>query len=342
MNINNIVALDSQYTLLQFLLLIPENEIEHTFIFHRGGLSSDVQNFFYGRIVKLTNKKGGLLTNIWNYILVAAKYPIILSSKPKYWGCDNLGFEQYIIRKHQLQLLEDGLLSYNEIPYKWKHKRFVRLKKMLMGPLACERTFVGEEHTCICRHLTGLQDTPIVHDRKTVVNSLGELWLASSENKKKKINQIYGIIHDEITALQSYERIVFTQPLSEDGYITEKEKIAIYRGIINYIGASKKIVIKPHPREKTNYEAIFPNAYILHSKAPIELFSLGGVIFREAYTLFSTCVLSFNYPIKVFFFGSQINKKLGDIFRKNHYGSIHAPTTNIMLQNIDFNLIKIE
>ena len=331
-----ILAIDSQYTLFQYLLLSSEEEINNTFIFCRNGLSKEVLSKFEGRYY-VVPRLNGFLNSMYFYYRILFRFPFLFSESNQYWGCDNLGFEMFIIRHHNFHLLEDGLLSYNEIPYKWKNKRFSKLKKLIFGPLNAERKYVGEEKTCICRHMTGLIDTSIVHDSKTQVDSLDSMWKKSSSSKRELINNIFGINHKFINNLVNYDGILFTQPLSEDGYISEEEKISLYKKIIMYIGDNMKILIKPHPRETTNYNLFFPSIRIMNTKAPFQLLSLNGVHFREAYTIFSTCALDFNFSIKVFYFGSQINDKLGNIFRDNHYGSICPDSPFVEIQKIDFN-----
>ena len=273
---------------------------------------------------------------LYYYITIPSKYPFLLKRNLEYWGVDNLGYEKFIIRKNKFNLLEDGLLSYNEIPFKWQKKRLIWLKELLMGPLAGPRTFVGEEKNCICRHLTGLSDSPILSDSKTKIDSLDSLWATSSQSKRNLINKIYGISESEISNFRGYNKILFTQPLSEDGYISEQEKIGLYRNIAKYANSSSKLLIKPHPREKTDYSKQIDNVVVLNTKAPFELLTLNGLHFDDVYTIFSTCALNIPYNVNVHFFGSQIHPKLGTIFKDNHYGEIKVCSNKICFMDINF------
>lgn len=67
--------------------------------------------------------------------------------------------------------------------------------------------------------------------------------------------------------------IILTQPFSEDHIITEDEKVKLYESIIKKfsIGEEYILIIKPHPREKTDYSKIFDNVIILEKNFPVEL-----------------------------------------------------------------------
>jgi len=65
--------------------------------------------------------------------------------------------------------------------------------------------------------------------------------------------------------------LLLTQPLSEDGLINEKEKIKLYKKVIENYHNKYKIFLKPHPRENTIYEKYFSKVTILSQSFPIEL-----------------------------------------------------------------------
>lgn len=336
MEIKRVCVLDSMYTLLQYLLLSEEDEILATYFFFRGGLSENVVSFFKNQSSRVCKFNYGFIRDVlFYYIVIPFKYPFLFKRKFEYWGVDNLGYEKFIIRKNKFHLLEDGLLSYNEIPYTWEKMRFIWLKKFLMGPLAGPRKYVGEENTCVCRHLTGLVESRIIKDNKTKIDSLDSLWKKSSGNKRNLINRIYNVAEVDFLNLKKCKRILFTQPLSEDGYISEDEKIQLYKRILTYINTTDKIVVKPHPREKTDYLRFFDNIIVLDSKIPFELLSLNGLQFSEVYTIFSTCVFSIPYMVNVYFFGSQIHPRIGEIFKDNHYGKVKSPSEKNHLMDID-------
>ncbi|TWT27719.1 polysialyltransferase family glycosyltransferase [Planomicrobium sp. CPCC 101110] len=74
--------------------------------------------------------------------------------------------------------------------------------------------------------------------------------------------------------------IVLSQPLSEDGYLSEKVKIGLYQEIIDRYKNEYSMIIKKHPREKTNYN--LENVIELDGEFPSEIFALLNLKFNKA------------------------------------------------------------
>lgn len=92
--------------------------------------------------------------------------------------------------------------------------------------------------------------------------------------------------------------LLLTQPLSEDGYISEAEKIQRYDEIIKErLLLGKRIIIKKHPRDKTTYR--FERVEILEGQVPSEIFNLLGLKFYEAVSISSSAVFNINANNKV-------------------------------------------
>lgn len=81
-------------------------------------------------------------------------------------------------------------------------------------------------------------------------------------------------------------------------------------------------MIKPHPREKTNYKNIFPDIELIEGKFPLEILMLLGINFKEVITIFSTAALNFKGITNVNFIGTEDNinlkEKVGEI-KKVYY-----------------------
>ena len=60
--------------------------------------------------------------------------------------------------------------------------------------------------------------------------------------------------------------ILYTQPISEDGYVKEEAKIRIYKELVEYYSKYGKMFIKVHPRDTTQYD--FPKKMILTGNYP--------------------------------------------------------------------------
>ncbi|NFM45933.1 exopolysaccharide biosynthesis protein [Clostridium botulinum] len=95
-------------------------------------------------------------------------------------------------------------------------------------------------------------------------------------------NNIVNIFLDKLNRydFKNKSLLILSQPLSEDGYITEEKKIKLYKDIINEYGQGYNIVFKKHPREKTIYN--FPNVLELDGNFPSELFKLLDIKFEKA------------------------------------------------------------
>ncbi|WP_218667906.1 glycosyltransferase family 52, partial [Rodentibacter caecimuris] len=80
----------------------------------------------------------------------------------------------------------------------------------------------------------------------------------------------------------------------------------------------EKLVVKTHPREKTNYQGYFPDVEVFNENYPSEILDVLGVKFEKAVTLFSTAV--YVYPKEnVDFYGTKIHPKLEKRFGEITY-----------------------
>lgn len=119
------------------------------------------------------------------------------------------------------------------------------------------------------------------------------------DSTKKMIVDTFGmgIQLDELRKqLEDKAGIIFTQPLSEDGYISENEKKKVYSDIVNFYSRYGKLVVKLHPRDTSNYE--FTSASIMKSDFPSELLSISGKKFEFAVALCSSAVETVDAKLK--------------------------------------------
>lgn len=101
--------------------------------------------------------------------------------------------------------------------------------------------------------------------------------------------------------------LVLTQPISEDGLVlNEQVKIAIYKDMISKVPSHLKVILKTHPRERTQYENHFKDITVLPALFPIELLSLNpNFYFQEGYTLFSTALSNLDIVKTRYFLGKS-------------------------------------
>ncbi|MGL5723638.1 glycosyltransferase family 52 [Cetobacterium sp.] len=208
--------------------------------------------------------------------------------------------------KFRYCILEDGLANYE---LKHRNKKKINFKNFLLGGslFEYESYGVGDETKRI--YLTGLAEIPKEIKEKVVLVNLKEMWDLKSEDEKKEILDIFSIYPSEIEVLKNAKNILFTQPLSEDSILSEEEKVELYKKIMrNY--SEKEVLIKPHPREKTDYKKVFEKATILKREIPFELLVLLGVKFEKAITIFSTAAFSLGEKVKVDFYGTEIHQNI--------------------------------
>lgn len=121
-----------------------------------------------------------------------------------------------------------------------------------------------------------------------------------SEKEEKEILNLFVDNQDKIEIQRLREKadgIVYTQPFSEDGYLKEKEKIKIYKDIVNYYSRYGKVFVKIHPRDTTQYD--FPEDMVLKGRYPSELLNILGIRFRFAIGLCTSAVETINADIKI-------------------------------------------
>ena len=91
--------------------------------------------------------------------------------------------------------------------------------------------------------------------------------------------------------------------------MSSEEVVAVYRSSIEtYRGTG--IVIKPHPRDKFDYESVFPDCKVLKTRIPMQLLCAFGVRFERVITPFSTAVSEFPEDTEIVWLGSAGNKKI--------------------------------
>lgn len=113
---------------------------------------------------------------------------------------------------------------------------------------------------------------------------LNKMFSNLTKSSKEKIVGAF-VDDNELSILEKINTtnsvIILTQPLSEDGYCNEVEKKVLYKKMVtNYSSKGYKIILKKHPREKTNYN--FQDVLELDGKFPSEIFSMLEIMFNKA------------------------------------------------------------
>lgn len=92
--------------------------------------------------------------------------------------------------------------------------------------------------------------------------------------------------------------IVYTQPLSEDGFITETEKIDYYHKMVKFYSRYGKPIVKLHPRDMTDYK-FDEGITVMPSYFPSELLNLLDIRFLYAVGICTSAVPTSNAEYRV-------------------------------------------
>lgn len=208
-----------------------------------------------------------------------------------------------IMRENNYILVEDGTSDYNQL-----------IKKKL-DPYKYKKIYLTNN----IKNIEGITNIENINIKK--------YWEEKSDYNKNKILKILNVNNNKLRLLKNKEYILYTQPLSEDNIITELEKIEIYRKVIsNY--KKETLIIKKHPREKTDYTKIFKNIEVLDGYFPSEFIKLLNIDKRikKHITLFSTAVFIEEDKSKIDFYGTEVNDKIykyygsmDEIFERNKF-----------------------
>lgn len=212
----------------------------------------------------------------------------------------------YFYKKRKTYLIEDGTWSYKvreeEKTFLKRLKRVIRLENPFYN-------FSGEDKGVEKIYLTGLGEIPASIKEKVEIIGLKKLWDEKTIEERNKILNFFDINLEKLKRIKSKKYLLLTQPLSEDGTLSEKEKIEIYSEILSNYDL-KNVVIKVHPREKLNYRNIFPEVEILDEYFPVELFKIFNIEPEKVITIFSSAVFGIAKRENIDFYGTEINEKI--------------------------------
>ncbi|QYR63960.1 glycosyltransferase family 52 protein [Fusobacterium nucleatum] len=306
----NICHVGSYYSLLLYLLL-PNKNVDNTFFFF--GDLIEIKNLpknYY--IIKRKNLKFPLSFIYHDFILKFILDRVVKKNKLNtniVYGQDHLLGSSYFL-KYNFYLIEDGAGFYTtfEIDKKRYYDRY------WINKILGRKKVQGLEKSVKKIYITRTSGIPSEIKGKTELINLKKLWNLKTEEERKDILNIIGVGSSDIEELKKAKNILLTQPISEDLVVTEEEKIEIYRKIINKYG-EERLLIKPHPREKTDYKKIFTKATVIGKNFPFEIISLLDIEIRNLITLFSTSVFSMaTETTNIVFYGTRVSQKLVDRF----------------------------
>lgn len=239
------------------------------------------------------------------------------NEKKEFWIQDHLKYSPFFLGNFkELILVEDGMENYTDFYKKSSRRVKYSLKnKLLGGTFRIEKYKYGNSEKIRKVYLTGLDEIPLEIKEKTEIINLKEIWSNLKKEEKEKLLDIFLLKNENIKVLKNKKIILITQPISEDSNLLEEDKINIYKKIIERY-SENEILIKPHPREITDYKKYFPDIDILEKNIPMEMISFLIDDLEEVITLFSTAVFEFKNISKISFLGTEFDEKLSKYFGK--------------------------
>lgn len=129
-----------------------------------------------------------------------------------------------------------------------------------------------------------------VQDDKAKAFSLQQIFHTFDNQKKNNLCRVF--VGEEVLVKlkegKSRKCIVFTQPLSEDGYVRENEKILLYKEICDFYSSYGEVYLKKHPRDNTDYR--ISDVTVIEDRFPSEVFSIVGLRFFVAVGLCTSAI----------------------------------------------------
>lgn len=296
--------IDTLYSL--FICLLLENDLDKNFYFFSGKFSRIVMKNLRNKIIIKEIKVLKIIT----YLTGAIFFRIIRllfykkTKNKRFYIHDGTEFSQYFLNNFDSNfiVIEDGTTNYSikdlekfqerikrKVNFSKKIKRnFVYGIKKIYPPLG-----VSEKVKKII--LTGILPIPEVIKSKVEIIDIEEKWNSLIKEKQREILSIFNIEIEELEVLKNSinKVLLLTQPLSEDGIMSEEEKISIYKNIL------QERNIKVH---------------IIKKDFPVEILFLLNVNFSKVITLFSTAALNFKGKGEIEFIGTKNYPKLLERF----------------------------
>lgn len=306
----------SLWSLLTYMVVSSEDEIRRTkYFFTDKGIHQSVRKNFKHHVLNISwddsiNWRLTQLVYTFAPLYYRIRFPYLMFGN--IYGIDQGWAIRSIIGRRKYTLVEDGILDYKVdrcLPSESKDW----IRKLLWGPIY--KHDLGRNPNCRHIILTQRFSNPLLSQKASYYN-LSKLWAESSSSKKTLILEKFNLTTEDVTRMSSRPVILLTQALSEDGIFPEKEKIKFYHDLIAPYGA-ENVLIKPHPRETTDYTRLMPECLTMDKVVPFQLFSLLGLNFKTVVTVCSGSALSLqNSNTVIDFKGSEIDPRIAAKYGK--------------------------
>lgn len=239
-------------------------------------------------VEKIPETKNVILRRIRLKKWIKEKYNFdFLKNKEVYIFNDNSLIGMFLrLSKINYNIIEDGYDCYKHIE---RHYDFNGIKykiKILINDIT---NSFGTSKYVKQIEVNSLEGINLSFKNKFIEKPRKEIF-DKLDNKQKKI--IIDVFLDKPLDLSNKEvSLLITQPLYKDGFLdNEEQQIKMYKYMLEtYIQGD--IIIKPHPRDETNYLKVIKDCIVLNSDFPIEILNLmDGIHIKKCITAFSTSV----------------------------------------------------
>lgn len=321
----NVCFFSSTYSLLLYLCYSSGDDIENTFFVFSETFPKDISKNFRNSCFIPRRRDSGHF-NLLEKWVVSKYYKLFciprIRRDTKIYCQDHTTMLKLLIGNHPYVLVAENpimegiIKSYSPKErvltcFKDKLNHFL-LRKIIRTDYdkiwgfnkLCDAAILADEGSI--KYLTG---------KKIEIVDIYVSWEKKSNNEKNAIIDLFGITPPEVEVLRSKKIIIFTQPFLE--MMTLEENINYMVKLINKY-PHDDIVIKVHPRDRIDYEKLFPDALICKLQVPSQLFDLLGVHFKLAATYNSSAVYSMSYDIKIDWYGEEI--------KRYFYGGVPIPS----------------
>ncbi|EOV0645033.1 glycosyltransferase family 52 [Cronobacter turicensis] len=310
---NNICVINNTHGLLIYFLKYPDKFPDTLFICQDDFPPTIRSNFKHVIVMPSFNKDRKFLAIIKRVFYRAhmhcSKFWYLKRYSKKICGHDHLYFSGSFLSKNFI-CLEDGTANYLT-----KHRKLTKMKSFLREKiLGVSSDIYGYSDKISKIILSGMMDIPAGLATKAEVLDISKEWKACSAPQRKHFLSIFNMDED----LPTKKVMIITQPFSEDGYITETEKLKIYQSLLSFYTKTydiSEICIKPHPRESTNYSSHF-SCTVIDSPVPAQVLviEMGTEVIA---TLYSSAGYLSHQGCTVHLFGTSpsetLSNKVGDI-----------------------------
>ncbi|MBO7337643.1 MAG: hypothetical protein J6U33_03250 [Paludibacteraceae bacterium] len=328
-DITHVCIAPSLYPLMQYILLKDIDTVKkHTFYIFTDVISKDIRKHL--PCVHYKHDSGTFSQNLKKrldkFAILLFKYcrfPFLKTAK--IYALD-MTYTCLFIGKREYDLLSDGpgCLTSNMqencaayIRQKAKANSLVgRIQRLVFGDVFINNW--GNNKQCQELYMTEENVSPIVDSHKTHVKSLKQMWNEASEETKDFLLEIFSLDKSDIESLNSRPLMFFTQPMTTDCGMSENEYAEVLKKMLGRYD-NTQLIIKTHPRDRFDYQSLFPDALVYRKAVNAQLLELTGVKPKKVITICSSSVEAFSEDIECDYFGSDIHPKIEHHFGKEYF-----------------------